>query len=72
MSEQRYASTMIFPFTTQCCTFQGLGESAIIGIAVGAALIVVAIAIAVVFGVPSIRKKVFPHRDKQHFRMQKG
>jgi len=42
-----------------------LDETAIIGIAVGAAaFVLIVVAIAIVFGVPKIRKSVFPHRDR--------
>jgi len=44
----------------------GLPETAIIGIAVaGGAVLVVAIVLIVIFGVPSIRKRVLPHRDRK-------
>jgi len=47
-------------------------EYAIIAVAVvGGVIILAAVVVAVVFGVPSIRKRVFPHRDRQKFSAQK-
>jgi len=43
-----------------------LGLGGLIGVVAAAAVIVVVV-IAVVFGVPSIRKKVLPYRDRHHF-----
>ena len=47
----------------------GLSEYGIIGIAVAAAvLVLVSIIVAILCGVKSIRRRAFPHRDRESFR----
>jgi len=62
-----------FALTHASMIGNGLSDTVIIVIAVvGSCIVLAAVICGIIFGVPSIRERVLPYRDREHHRFSKG